>query len=340
MELRCVRTLLAGIGILATTVVPMTTSAHADGLVDPAREGYLRAFKDKKVAYVPISMGFDVAKAWNLQMEKQAKELGYQYIVRDPNWSTDAGAQAITQLIAEKPDIIVVQSPDIQSYARLLGQANKEGIYVLQVNMESSYVTEAYVGHDFNGLGELSAALVVKKCGKDSGKSGKVAIVQGVLTGGASIYEIEGIQRVFSKHPDIQVVSNQAADWDASKAKAITLTVLQQHPDLCAVIGFWDGMDKGVGAAIREAGKTDKVFVVTSGGGEQTACDNIMNGTFTAYFNMEAMGQGRDLNTMIKVLFQTRPKPGTTKVQLYSPVTVLTKDTIKSDSCWTFPAAN
>ena len=284
-------------------------------------------------------MGFDLAQAWSSQLESQAKELGYEYIVRDPNWSTDAGAQAITQLISEKPDVIVVHSPDIQSYARLLKQAEAAGIYTLQVNMKSAYVSEGYVGSDYNKLGEMAADIMVKQCGKDSGKSGKISIVQGVLTGGASVYQIEGVERVLKDHPEIQIVSNQAADWDASKAKAITQTVLQQHPDLCGVIGFWDGMDTGTGAAIREAGKTDQVYVVTSGGGSTSACDNIKNGTFSALIDYNAWQQGRDLNGMIKTLFQVKPAPGAMKVINYSPLTVLTKDSLKPESCWTVPAA-
>lgn len=318
----------------------MAPGARADGLVDPSRAGYLDAFKGKKVAFLPISMGFDLTQAWSSQLKKQADELGYKYEVRDPNWSTDAGAQALTQLIAEKPDLIVVQNPDIQSYARLLKKAEAAGIYILQINMKSAYVTEAYIGSDYNGLGEIAAKLIVDKCGKSSGKSGKISIVQGVLTGGASVYQIEGIQRILKEHPEIKVVSNQAADWDSSKAKAITQTVLQQNPDLCGVIGFWDGMDTGVGAAIREANKTNDIYVVTSGGGAQSACDNIQSGVFSANIDYNAMGQGRDLNSAIKWLFQAKPKPGTTKVLAYSPLRVLTKDNVKPGSCWTLPPAS
>ena len=109
-------------------------------------------------------------------------------------------------------------------------------------------------------------------------KSGNVAIAQGVLTAGASVYQIEGIDRVLSQHPEIIVVSNQAADWDASKAKTITETVIQQNPDLCGVVGFWDVMDLGVAAAIKQSGKP--IVLVTSGGGEQMACDNVEKGVF------------------------------------------------------------
>lgn len=326
--------------LLATaTLAAATTVAISEPYDDGQSKTYYESFKGKKVAFVPISMGFDLAQAWSSQLESQAKELGYEYIVRDPNWSTDAGAQAITQLISEKPDVIVVHSPDIQSYARLLKQAEAAGIYTLQVNMKSAYVSEGYVGSDYNKLGEMAADIMVKQCGKDSGKSGKISIVQGVLTGGASVYQIEGVERVLKDHPEIQIVSNQAADWDASKAKAITQTVLQQHPDLCGVIGFWDGMDTGTGAAIREAGKTDEVYVVTSGGGSTSACDNVKNGTFSALIDYNAWQQGRDLNGMIKTLFQVKPAPGAMKVINYSPLTVLTKDSLKPESCWTVPAA-
>lgn len=333
------RLLLGAMAVLCCTAVLTMTSARADGLVDPSRAGYFDAFKGKKVAFVPIAMGFDLAQAWSSQLQKQADELGYSYVVRDPNWSTDAGAQALTQLISEKPDLIVVHSPDIQSYARLLKEADAAGIYTVQINMKSAYMSEAYVGSDYNNLGEQAADLIVKQCGKDSGKSGKVSIVQGVLTGGASVYQIEGVQRVFAQHPEIKVVSNQAADWDASKAKAITQTVLQQNSDLCGIIGFWDGMDTGIGAAVREAGKTGQVYVVTSGGGAQADCDNIDNGTFSAVISYNAMAQGRDLNTMIKTLFEVKPKPGTMKVIDYSPLTILTKDTAKPGSCWALPTA-
>jgi ribose transport system substrate-binding protein len=335
MKSKLLVSILAG----ASCLFAATVGTHADGLVDPSRAGYLETFKGKKVAFVPIAMGFDLAQAWSSQLAKQAEDLGYTYVVRDPNWSTEAGAQALTQLIAEKPDLIVVHSPDIQSYARLLKQAEAAGIYTLQVNMKSAYVSEGYVGSDYNGLGELAANLIVKQCGQGSGKSGKVSIVQGVLTGGASVYQIEGIERILKQHPEIKVVSNQAADWDASKAKSITQTVLQQNPDLCGIIGFWDGMDVGVGAAVKEAGKTGEVYVVTSGGGSTSACDNVNNGTFSALISYNAMAQGRDLNTLIKALFETKPKPGTMKVIDYSPLTVLTKDSVKPDSCWALPTA-
>jgi hypothetical protein len=74
MELRPIIGAFAGLCCMTAAL----TGAHADGLVDPSRAGYLDTFKGKKVAFVPIAMGFDLAQAWNSQLAKQAEELEHR----------------------------------------------------------------------------------------------------------------------------------------------------------------------------------------------------------------------------------------------------------------------
>ncbi len=292
------------------------------------------AFKGKTVAFVPTSLGYDLTDGWNAMIRKQLEPLGVKVIVRDPNWSTDAGAQAITSLISEKPDILLVQNPDIQSYAKLLKRAEDAGIRVVQVNMRSSASTSAFVGADWIGIGESMAKAVADKCGKGTGKSGKISIVQGVLTAAASTYQMKGVQNVLSKRPDIKVVSNQAADWDASKARAVTDTTLKQNPDLCGIIGFWDGQDTGTAAAIREAKKTDQVYLATNGGAAKTGCTNVANGNFSAYVTYDVKQQSDELVGVIKTLLTNKnAKPGT-EISKVTPVGVIDKANMKPDSCW------
>lgn len=313
--------------ILAAAVAAVSTMAYAQGIDDPTRQPYLDAFKGKKVAFVPLAMGFDLTEGWAAAIKKETDRLGMTFEIRDPNWSTDAGAQAITSLIAEKPDIMVVHNPDVASYARLLKRAEDAGIKVIQMNMKSSYATSVYIGADWVGVGEAQAEAVIRKCGP--GTSQKIQIMQGVLTAAASAYSMKGVATVLAKHPEIQVVSNQAADWDATKARNITATVLQQHPDLCGSIGFWDVMDTGTAAAVKEAGKT--VYIVTSGGGAKMVCDNVKAGLFGEEISYDVPSQGRDLGNMIQALVQaTEPM----KVSLYSPVRSINAETLGPRSCW------
>jgi len=306
-----------------------------EGIDDPNRAPYYESFIGKKVAYVPVAMGFDLTEGWAAGLKEALEPLGVTFDIRDPNWSTDAGAQAITTLIAEKPDVIVVHNPDVQSYARLLKKAEEAGIYVVQVNMRSSYSTDVFVGADYVGMGEQIGERLVEVCSPSKGGSGKVAITQGVLTAAASIYQMQGINNVLSKHPEIKLVSNQAADWDATKAKNIAATVIQQHPDLCAITGFWDVMDVGTAAAIKESGKN--VYLLTQGGGNRMVCDGLANGTYSESVVYFVPGQARDMATMIKQLLQLKQPAGTSKTTLFTPLTFLRKDNMTAASCWDMP---
>jgi ABC-type sugar transport system substrate-binding protein len=279
-------------------------------------------------------MGFDLTEGWSAMTRKQLEPLGINWVIRDPNWSTDAGAQAISTLIANKVDVLVVHNPDVQSYARLLKKAQDAGIYVVQVNMQSAAHTDAFVGGNFVEIGESDANLMVAKCGGGKGSSNKIAIVQGVLTAAASIERMQGINNVLSKHPEIEVVSNQAGDWDASKSRAITDTVLKQHPDLCGVIDFWDGAAMGSGAAIREAGKQDQVTLVTAGGGEQSACDNVSNGTFTVIDISDVRTQSDDIAKSVEKVLLAKQPAGADKQILYTPLVTASKETMRPDTCW------
>ncbi|MCA2013702.1 sugar ABC transporter substrate-binding protein [Cereibacter sphaeroides] len=322
--------LLAAAG-LATAV----TGALAQGIDDPARAPFYESLAGRRVAYVPVAMGFDLTEGWAAGLRSALEPLGVAFEIRDPNWSTDAGAQAITSLIDEHPDVIVVHNPDVQSYARLLRRAEQAGIYVVQVNMRSSYSTDVFVGADYVGMGEAIGNRMVEQCSPANGGSGKIAITQGVLTAAASVYQMQGIQNVLDEHPEIQLVSNQAADWDSTRARAIAATVIQQHPDLCGIVGFWDVMDIGTAAAIRESGQD--VYLLTQGGGSRMACDNIENGSFSEVVVYHVPTQARDMAVMIEHLLQNGQEPGTTRSTLFTPLQFLNRDTMTAASCWDMP---
>jgi len=304
-----------------------------DGMVFKAAA----ALKGKRIAYVPMSMGVDLTQAWLSGLNKDAQTYGYEILVRDPNWNVDAGAQALTQLIQEKPDVIVLHPPEIQVYSRLIQRAERAGIPVVIINLKTSNNTDAFVGADWYAIGELQTRAMQKLCGKQQGATGKIAIMQGVPTNPSGKYGVDAVNdMVAASGGDLEIVSNQSADWEAGKAKAIATTVLQANPDLCGYIGMWEAMDIGIAAAIREAGKQDQVKLVTQGGGNQNSgCDNIVNGRFSAYVSYEAQAQARDLMMVVRALLQNPPaKPGSNPIALYTPLKVLDKENLRPGSCW------
>ena len=310
-------------------------AAHAqESINDPARDGYYETFKGRKVVFVPVFMGLDLTEGWSKMMAKQAEALGYSYEVRNSNFNTAAGAQTLTSLISEKPDVVVVQNPDVQSYARLLQRAEKADIRVIQLNMKTNTLTNGFVGADVVQLGELQAKAVANKCG--AGTSGKVLILAGPPTSPFSAYMLKGYENILDVDENINVVSVQSTgDYESSKAKSITQVVLQQHPDLCGVLGVWDNTDVGTAAAIKEAGKSDQVFVSSSGGGGELACKGIREGLWQHYVSYDVPGQARDLNDLISAALQDKNPVGTTKTVLYTPLVEYTKENIDEQFCWT-----
>ena len=301
---------------------------------DAGPEAYSKALKGKRVVLIPMAMGFDLAQGWSHYIRKEVVGFGGVFETRDPNWVVDAGAQAITELISAdpKPDVLIVHTPDLQSYSKLFKKAQAAGIYVIQIDNPSNYASDAFVGSDWNRLGQLEAEAVVKGCGPNSSK--KIGLVQGDQVNASSLYQYAGIMQVLGQHADFQVVAKPDSNWDPTTSRNVTTTMLQQHPDVCGIIDFWDGDATGSSAAIRDAGKQGKIFLVTTGGGEKVDCDNLQSGVFGAVVMTELQNQARDINAIVKFLLQSGQPAGASKTWIYTLESITTKTDLKPSTCW------
>ncbi|PZU24127.1 MAG: sugar ABC transporter substrate-binding protein [Shinella sp.] len=332
---KCLKMLLAAAMLSTGLAAP---SLHAAD--DPNPAAYAEALKGKRVLLVPMAMGFDLAQGWSAILKREVDAFGGVFETRDPNWSVEAGAQAITEAISSetKPDVLIVMSPDLNSYSKLMKKAQAEGIYVVLVDNPANFKADAYVGGDWTQLGRLEAEAVVKGCGPNSSK--KIGLVQGDQVNATSLYQYAGIMEVLEKkYPDFKVVAKPDSNWDATTSRNVTTTMLQQTPDICGIIDFWDGDATGAAAAIREAGKQDSVFLVTTGGGEKTAdCDKIADGTYGAVVMTELAQETHNMVAIIKYLLQSGQKPGTASPLIYTLMKATTKENLRPDSCWDLKA--
>jgi ribose transport system substrate-binding protein len=324
--------MLAAVALTMLGTLAVNTAAKAQD--DPGPAAYQQALKGKHVVLVPMAMGFDLAQGWAAYLKREVEAWGGTFDTRDPNWDTAAGAQAITDLVSSdpKPDVLVVHSPDLNSYSKLLKKAQKEGIYVILIDNPMNYPADAFVGSDWDRLGQLEAEAVVKGCGDSSSK--KIGLVQGDAANASSIYQYNGIMKVLNKHPDFQVVAKPFSNWDPTTSRNVTTTMLQQNPDICGIVDFWDGDATGATAAIKDAKLDGKVFLVTTGGGEAVDCKALHDGTFGAVVMTELQHQSRDMNAVIKFLLQSGQPAGTSKSYIYTLEKATTKADLKADTCW------
>lgn len=314
----------AGALTAAVAIMGLGGQAHADSNI-----------AGKKVIFVPIAMGISLTEGWARRMRQHAEMYGYTLEVRDAAFNTSVMAELVSKAITDKPDVLVVHNPTVQLLARQIKQAEAEGIKVLQINLQSNQPSAAFVGANWTRIGREIAEDIVKECGAGSGKSGKVAIIPGQLTAADSVMMNEAAFKVFEEHKEIQVVSNQASDWEPEKARQITATVLQQHPDLCAVFGHWDVHTMGAGNAVKDAGKSDSVLVYSTGGGDEVACKAVEEKIQHRIWSYDADGQGRDAGTMIDLLLQGAAAADGSMLIAESPLKIIKAgDEYDASLCW------
>jgi ribose transport system substrate-binding protein len=308
----------------------------ADGSAE-LKEKYSKALDGKTIAFLPMSLGAPLMDTWEYVIRTEVGRANMKYTVKDPAWNSTALAQAFQGAIADKPDVIIVQNPNVQLLVKQIKEAQAKGIYVIQLSMMSNTLSDAYVGGDWIAQAEETGKQIVKDCGAGSGKSGKVVILQGELTAAQNVYMTNGLMKEFEKDPAIKVVSSQATNWDASKAYEITTAVLQQHPDVCAIFGPYDIMTIGGAEAVKKAGLQGKVIVYSNGGGYQEGCQAVRDGLIDKYLNWEAWNQGREVVTLAKALLMAGEKPGTHSVASFSSFFWMTKENVDQARCSTIP---
>jgi len=334
------KTWMSALASFAIAALPVFAAAQEETGTKTAHElraDYDKSLKGKTVAFLPIATGVPLMDEWGRVIKTEAEWRGMKFVIRDPAANPAAMQQALTALIDEKPDVLIVQNPSLTLLQKELKRAESQGTHVIQMNMSSNYKSDAFVGADWYEVGKILAEDVVKQCGTGSNTSGEVQIVQGELTAAASVDQIAGVMDTLNKDKAIKVVSNQAALWDANNALNITNTVIQQHPDLCASIGFWGIMESGAAQAIRNAGKIDDVKVYASGEGSQLDCDQVNSGNFYKFLSYTATSQGHDLMMAAQTVLESGEKPGTKNLEYYTQPIWLDKSNASGANCFALP---
>jgi ribose transport system substrate-binding protein len=330
-----VKCVVGAAGLLFAGGMWSVGAAGADEYNDGQSVKYYDTMKGKKVIAIVVSSGLDVAQGFTAGLIGQARDLGYSLSVRDYNWDTSQGAQAVSLAIAEKPDVLAVMNFDYQAFSSLLSRAVKQGTKIVQVLVKSTATTDAYVGPDWYQMDLKNIRKLVDVCNPKLGKSGKIAILQGTPNNPDNFMGMKAAEDVLAEHPEIQVVSTAPADWDATKAHGVAEIVLKQNPDLCGYLGFWDGQDIGMAAAVKEAGKKGKIFVTSTGSAQPAACDLVKDGSFDYYISYDIQRIAQEFGTAVSIVLQQSQPAGSQPFAIYVPSRELSAANIQPGDCVT-----
>jgi ribose transport system substrate-binding protein len=141
-----------------------------------------------------------------------------------------------------------------------------------------SYAT--FIGSDNLAAGKQAAKALVDKMG---GK-GDVAILQGIAGEQNGINREKGFTQ--GAGGTVKVVARQPADYDQAKAQTVTESILKAHPGITGIFAANDTMGLGAAQAVRNAGLTKKVSIISVDGitaALHAVKSGTLSGTITQY---------------------------------------------------------
>ncbi|MCU9954836.1 sugar ABC transporter substrate-binding protein [Burkholderia sp. BKH01] len=241
---------------LAAVAVAAAPAVHAQSSAKP------------KVALVMKSL----ANEFFLTMETGAKEYQkhnanqFDLITNGIKDETDTANQIriVEQMIVSKVDAIVLAPADSKALVPVVKKAVDAGIVVVNIDnrldpdvLKSKNLNVPFVGPDNRKGARKIGDYLAKKL-----KAGdQVGIVEGVSTTTNAQQRTAGFQDAM-KAGGMKVVSVQSGEWEIDKGNAVAAAMLNEYPNLKALLCGNDNMAIGAVSAVRAAGKQGKVTVV------------------------------------------------------------------------------
>lgn len=180
---------------------------------------------------------------------------------------TDTGNQIriVEQMIATGAKALVIAPADSKALVPVIKKAMDAGITVVNIDnrldpevLKSKGISVPFVGPD----NRKGARLVGDYLAQQKLKAGdQVGIIEGVPTTTNAQQRTAGFKDAMQA-AQMKIVSVQSGNWEIDKGNAVAASMLNEYPELKALLAGNDSMALGAVSAVRAAGKTGQVQVV------------------------------------------------------------------------------
>jgi ribose transport system substrate-binding protein/inositol transport system substrate-binding protein len=190
-------------------------------------------------------------------MRESAKAVGADLIINDANYDINRQLSQIESGINQKVDVIFVEPVSINGVMPGVEAAKKAGIPVISAYAMIGDVSKAtsFVGVASEPLGRIQMQRVVD----DLGGKGNIAIMLGTRGAEAQVNRSVGYQNVLKNYPGINIVFEDAADWNTDKGLKLAENWLQTGIQVDAFVAQDDSMVLGAVKALADKGLTSQI---------------------------------------------------------------------------------
>ena len=194
-----------------------------------------------------------------------SRALGVEIVIdyMPPSVAGVAEQNAILEKAARgQPSGIAVDPVDAISHMAAIRHIRDRGIPVVLFDSPSPDASITSIGNNYSQQGVIAAERLVRLIGY----AGKVAVMQGYPTAPNHKERYESQLAVLRRYPDINVVDGGIDNDDIATAREQASAVLELHPDLSGYLCCDAAGPIGIANAIKEAGRTGRVKVVSMDG--------------------------------------------------------------------------
>jgi len=211
---------------------------------------------------MPKLVGIDYFNECRTGAEQAAGELGIDLTYDGPSTDkVELQVQMIDEWIALGYDAIAVSPNDPEVIAPALKRARDAGILVLTWDADASPTSGRQVFVNQCPVAEVGSRLVDLMADAIGGE-GKTVIVTGSATSPNQNAWMKAMRaHLEMKYPKIELLETLVPDENQNRARQMTLDLLTAEPALAGVWGITSVALPGVAEAVKQAGKTGKVFV-------------------------------------------------------------------------------
>lgn len=268
-----------------TAIVAFALAAWASA---PARSAEKPA--NYKIGFISWSISHTVPAAWAKGMQDYCGNFpNISLKVFDGEEKPETQARLMQDLINQNYSAIILQAADAAALASSVEEAEEAGIPVICINLDTTVPHAGLV----QMAGYEAGYLVGEAMAKQLGGKGKVVVIQGVIGASTAVLREAGFRDAVAKHPGMEILAAQPADWDKQKAMTVMNSFLQAHPRIDGVFGVNDSMAEGAALAAEAAGRLKGMCIWGDDGQKDTLAmieDGRLAGTvYTNCFEQGAM---------------------------------------------------
>lgn len=208
----------------------------------------------------------------------EAENLGYEATIFDSMNDTAKETEHFENIIAAGYQAIVFNPTDADGSISNVEKAKRAVIPVFcmdrEINSTDAAVSQ-YLSDNYSGCVQLGQYFVEKV------KKGKYVELLGLVGDNNTFNRSSGFHSVVDQYPDLEMVAQQSADFDRTKALEVMENILQANADINAVFCGNDAMAMGAYQALVSAGKANEVQVFGFDGAKDVI-DSIQQKKITA----------------------------------------------------------